>query len=103
MNIDHISNSVFRIFGSWLIVQAIYHMARANTKQATSLSRKEVVLVYLRQMGLVFAVVGFVVGASFISSIHTWDFFIEALLVIVVPALFGIHNGLVGPDLPDRS
>ncbi len=104
MNIEHIIINVLRIFGSWLFVYVVYFLARVNTKQSKNLSRGEVALVYVRQLGLVIAVVGFVGGAGLLASnLNNWDFFIEMVIVTITPALFGIHNGLVGPDMPNKS
>lgn len=103
MNIDHITTNLFRIFGSWLLIQGIYYIARSTTKQAIDLNLKEKFFVYVNQLGAVFVVLGFFLGgAVLVLRIHTWEFFIEALVVCVVPALVGIHNGLIGPDLPER-
>jgi uncharacterized protein (DUF486 family) len=90
---------LFYIFGSWAIVHGIYILALVNTERASSANRWDTFKYIVSQLGLVFATVAMIsllsgFGELYIKRLFTLDGFIQAIIVIGVPAFIGIKQGL---------
>ena len=100
---ERIFKNLLYIFGSWALIHFIYILALSNTKQISEKSRWNVYKYIVKQLMLVIGAVAMVsllsgLGALYFDRLFTLDGFIQAAIVVIIPALFGIFEGLKNKD-----